>query len=390
MKKNVALWLSMLGLVLLCACTTKENNEKPIMTPTPTVTVAPTETPVATPTLSPLMEQWLERQKEEEYIDSLETIDWTELDCYMDAEESRRNSNLLNYGWLTYDASGNIYYINQDDDDIYVCGQKGEDLRLLCENQGAQGWLQLSGEWLYFRADGAVVKRVHVVTGEIEQIMEEGTGSFIVEGEKIITHQGYVSDLNGQNGEQIPGWIELGTLYNFLSGNDFWIQSVIAGNNQKFIKAYLFVYDENGTKVLKQHGGWPLLAGNYFSMADTEDDKLRHVWNLKTKEHFEINSQTDETIVSDGTTFYYKKIVKGDEEYEMGGVIWATDLDYAIYKWSEETGAEEIWRMDSDNLYQMYLTPTALYFMPQMTQDGKYGYHLLYYILETGETGQIY
>ena len=105
MKKNV-IWISVLAVTLLCACSTKENNEKPIMTPTPTpaVTAAPTETPLPTPTNTPVATPTPTKQQvAQTYINSLETIELTDLDCYVDLEESIRNSNLLNYGWLTYD-----------------------------------------------------------------------------------------------------------------------------------------------------------------------------------------------------------------------------------------------------------------------------------------------
>ncbi len=380
--KKIFLCISALAFAVLCACTAKENNEKPIMTPTPIPTVVPTEaiptnTPRPTPTPSA-------KDIEDNYINSLESMDWTELTCYVDEATSICNSNLLNYGCLTYDEEGNIYYVERNSGGIYVSKGKGEDSRLIYEDKDVFGWLQLYGDWLYYSTNHAAVKRIHLVTGEVEQVLEEHSGQFIIDNGKLYSDRGYVFDLDGKNKETLQGFEEAGIFYP-SRGNGFWICSAL-GKYKKYNQAYLIQYDGQNLKVINQRGGLPLLAGTYLSTINPETN-LRRVWNLETKEEFNFNAWTDQTVVSDGKNFYYKETKVFDPTLEEGE-SWP-GLDTCIYHWDGEK-TEAIWMIKSDNLYEMYLTPTVLYCMPQMKIDGKGGYHLLYYILETGETGVIY
>ena len=127
MRKNV-LWISVLAVAILSACTTKENNEKPIMTPTstPTATAAPTETPLPTSMNTPIVSPTpTEEEVVVAYLNSFDRIDCTDIESYVNKEDSIRNSNLLNYGFLTYDSEGNIYYVNENDSKIYRSDGRG-------------------------------------------------------------------------------------------------------------------------------------------------------------------------------------------------------------------------------------------------------------------------
>ena len=116
MKKTL-FGVGILLLVFLCACTTQENSENPVMTPT--VTVTPTNTPVATPTTGLKPTQIPEELQEfNEYIADMETADWMDLDIYADKETSIRNSNRLNYGYVTYDEAGQIYFVDKNNGDL--------------------------------------------------------------------------------------------------------------------------------------------------------------------------------------------------------------------------------------------------------------------------------
>jgi len=380
MKKKF-LCIGALSLALLCACTVKVNNEKPIMTPTPITTPTniplPTNTPRPTPTPS-------EKDIEDAYINSLEFIDWTELECRIDEEASRRNSNFLNYGYLTYDVHGNIYFVDCNTGGIYVSNYQGENKRLIGEDENAFGFLQLSGDWLYYMTDKGATKRVLVETGEIEQISEEHTGAFVIEDGKLYKDNGYVYDLEGKNGEPMSGHKESGCSIQ-SKGTDFWICSA-RGKYKTYNEFYILKYDGRELQVLKQRGGLPLLAGHYLSTTSPETN-LRRIWNLETKEEIDLGVWTDQSVVSDGKDFYYKETKVFDPTLEEGE-SWP-GMDTCIYHWDGEK-TEAIWMIESDNLYELFLTPTALYCTPQMKIDGKGGYHLLYYILETGETGVIY
>ena len=395
MKKKI-LCIGMLSLAMVCACnTTDTGNDTPSQTPLEWREVTNTPAPTGTP--SPLEMKQLEYQqayqRAEEFINSLETVDWTELRGSVDAETSRRNSNFLNYGYLTYDAEGNIYYVDRNTHSIYVSDYKGENKRLICEGSDAWGWMRLEGDWLYYGTQYTAIMRVHIETGEVEQICEEYSGHFRLEDGKLYREDREngglsSSDLDGKDCKLVQDTSGFYTGF-FTKGDGYWMMEAVSRENQttKKHKDYIVKVDGEKLMLLKQKGYHPLLAGNYFSIVDAENAEVRYVWNLETKERFVINSRTDQTIVSDGKNFYYKKMMYKDTTIKEGEA--APERDAVIFKWNGET-TEEIWCIDSDNFYEMYITPKALYAMPQMKEEGKWVYHCLYYDLETGETGVIY
>ena len=282
MKKKF-LYISALALALLCACTTKENNEKLIMTPTPTATVAPTETPLPTPTNTPVATPTPTADVlVQRYINGLERMDISELNGFVDKEDSIRNSNLMNYGYVTYDEEGNLYYVDQNTHEICVSDYNGENKRVICQtNDKFTSMLQLSGEWLYYNTEHTAIMRVHIETGEIEQVAEEHSGPFFIKNEKIhLSWNGLsVMDLDGKNEVVIDDTF----LYSdFPTYSTEYGISHIANFKLRW-KGYLLVFDGESTKVLKQRGIFPLLAGNYLCMSDAGNardlsTKFR-VWN---------------------------------------------------------------------------------------------------------------
>lgn len=328
-------------------------------------------------------------KKIEENVLNIETMDWTELDCYVDEETSRQNSNFLNYGFLTYDEEGNIYYIDLNYNVIYVSDYKGENKRLISENSDAFGWLRLDGDWLYYCTQETAIMRVHIETGETEQICEEYSGHFRIDEEKLYWEDrengGFsLADTFGRNKELVADTSAFYVGF-FQKGNDFWLMEgdSKATQNQEH---YIIKAEEKKTVVLNQKGYYPLLAGVYLSVVDEEVNE-RHIWNLETKEKFDLEARIDQTMVSDGKNFYYKQIMYGDA-YAKDGDSLPKEQNAFIFQW-DGGEPELIWQIDTDNLYYMFLTPKALYCLPQMKAEG-YKYSLLYYDLETGETGKIY
>ena len=400
MKKKI-LWISTLALIILCTCTPKENNENPLMTPTltPTATAAPTETPVPTPTNTPVatptptedvLAQW--------YINSLERMDISELNAFVDQEHSIRNSNLLNYGYVTYDKDGNFYYIDQNTDEIYVSDYNGENKRLICQTNGdIFGWMQVAGEWLYYNTSKTAIMRVHIETGEVETVMEEFSGDFIIEGDKIYTglHGLFVTDLDGKNTEAVDDTLQYCYLPTYSNG--YGISNI--ANLKLMWKGYLLVFDGESTKVLKQRGVYPLLAGNYLCMSDAGNvrdltTKFR-VWNLKTNREYELGNYADQTVVSDGETIYFSR----DGYNNQSGRTWngeelRSDKMYTFFfRWKEPMKEPELfWILTEANngIYNIFLTPWAIYAEDSEYKDGKLAYTLFYYVLETGETGRVY
>lgn len=393
--KKILLWISILAISALCACNTTEKNVpsptptlEPVVTVTPTVTPTPTSTPKATPT--PSLDVLAQR-----YINGLERMDITRLNCYVDKEDSIRNSNLMNYGYLTYDEEGNLYYVDQNTNAIYVSDYNGENKRLIYENEDVFGWLQVKDDWLYFNTSRTAIKRVNITTGEVEDLLEELSGDFIIDGDKIYTNLNGLcaSDINGQNTEVIDASLQ----YTYLpSYSDDYGVSNVSGIMSK---GYVLVFDGETTKVLKQRGLYPLLAGNYLCMSDAGGSrnlttKFR-VWNIKTGKEFELGLYADQTVVSDGETIYF---CREGYNHQIGRTWNGEELSLSqtynfFYRWNEKMKEPELFWIPTaakHGIYNIFLTPKAIYAEDNVYKDGKNTYTLFYYDLETGETGVVY
>ena len=399
MKKKF-LYISALLFALLCACTTKENNEKPIMTSTPTATSAPTETPLPTPTNTPVATPTPTADViAQRYINGLERMDISELNGFVDKEDSIRNSNLMNYGNVTYDEEGKLYYVDQNTHEICVSDYNGEKKRVICQtNDKFTSMLQLSGEWLYYNTEHTAIMRVNVENGEIEQVAEERSGPFVIKEEKIYLSWKRLSviDLDGKNEEVIDETF----LYGYLPiySTEYVISEV--GNSKLRSKGYILVRDGENTKLLKQRGRFPLLAGNYLCMSDASSERNAlttkfRVWNIKTNREYQLGSYADQTVVSDGETIYFSR----DGYNNQSGRMWngeelKSDKMYTFfYRWNETMKEPELFWIPteaSNGIYNIFLTPKAIYAEDKIYIDGKSKYTLFYYDLVTGETGQIY
>jgi len=378
MRKNV-LWISVLAVTLLCACTAKENNEKPIMTPTPTVTVAPNQTPLPTPTNTPVATPTpTAEQLEKIYLNSLETLDWRELESFVDEETSRQNSNLLNFGYLDYDEEGNIYYINKNDNGIYMSNATGDNTQLLSELNATETkfMLQKEGEWLYyFNNYTKSIEKISLITGDKKVVLENGPyGEFIIENEKIYTRDNGICsfDLEGDNKNVLPNMEGVG-ICNLSQGTDFWLGAAIFSDK-------LLKYDGETVVKLKQQGAFPLLSGSYLSIVDP-DTWERHIWNLNTKEDVNLEADTEKAIVSDGKLFFYadRSKIRENKEYVT-----------TVYCWNGTISKEILSVEGARSIYHLFLTPEKLYYLADFMKDNQIIRQFWYYDLKTGETGQIY
>ena len=378
-KRKKWVFLGMLSLVL-CACASEasSNNEEKNAEVTSEVQD---------------YEQSEEQRKEEtqEEFQEVEKISWTELEVAVDEEISRHNSNFLNYGYLTYDEAGNIYYMDLNNNhNIYVSDYRGENKRLLGEDYNNAGWMRVDGDWLYLATENTAILRLNVATGEVQQLAEEYSGHFRLENSKLYWEdkrdsKGFrAMNPDGESLELLQDTSEFSTGFYSL-GNDFWIAEADV-KATKTDEKYIAVIDKDNLRILKEKGIAPLVAGSYISVVDPETQQ-RHIWNLKTKEDFNLDVRTDQTIVSDGTTFYYKEL-KYDTTASNTGKESATCF-HVVYQWDGET-TKEIWRISSVDLYHMYITPMGLYFLPQVNENGRYQYQLWYYEFETENIFQIY
>lgn len=380
MKKSIILLFCLL-IFFLCACHTNkadENESKVIqenqMGKEGSLDEKMTSVADTTPSPTPTKDE-----KSAAYLKSLETISWTELECYVDEETSRHNSNFLNFGYLDYDAEGNIYYINKNDGCIYFSNSQGENKRLLSDRNAAEAMLQLEGEWLFYYNKGTKsIRRTNVVTGATEDVLVNGAyGQFVVTGNRIYTNdEGFCSfSLDGGNREVLPHTEDAKLCY-YSQGDEFWI----CKSSHLSKQGYLVKYDGEKVQILDERGAFPLLAGNYLSIVNEKTEE-RHIYNLTTKQDINLKVKTEKAIVSDGIYFYYSEWEQKNSKRKV-----------TLYRW-DGTKTEEIQAIENEEInpiYHMFLTPEKLYYLTNgMKNEGAY-YQLFYYDLETGETGQIY
>lgn len=382
MKKNGRYIIFVLVCMLFCACDAKNMREETTISSsegkisiTPINSPVPAATSTSAPTPTPTIEKIAMA-----YLNSLNRVSWTGLECYVNREDSIRNSNLLNYGWLTYDAEGNIYYSKEYEAGIYRCTSKGENKYLVSEVQG--DCLQIKEDWLYYRnKTDKSIYRISITTGVLEQIFESACVEFIVGAEEITVdalEKVYSIGLDGENKKMLSAPSEI-NLFTFTSSDNFWLTNAAAGTTDIYNKGYLFKFDGKNVEVLKERGNFPLLAGNYLSVVDPVTLK-RHIWNLDTNIDVDLGIRTEKAMVSDGNKFFYAGPGDLHDEHYVT----------SIYCWNGIKSEEILAVEGAVSIYHLFLTPEKLYYLPHVKEGLRTVSQLWYYDFATGETGQIY
>ncbi len=393
--KRIVTGFTLIALFFLCACTTKNEKENNILTPTPrmtekeltltpttkpTVTVvpsateAPTETVIPTATVVPSGVVSMTKTAEELHPEEFEKMDWRNLTCFADEKTSLRNSNLLNEGYVTYDDAGNIYFVDMNIGGVFASDKDGKNRRQLSQDTARS--LQVEDDWLYYLQE-AGIKRINIKTGEDELVYEGACGEFeIVDGKLYVSASGrfYVMEPNGSGRKLLREQKPL--LVSYSAGKEFWLGTVAHDTEVSwFMEGYLFGYDVTKDALYYvEKGCWyPLLAGNWMSTFDL-DTATRCVRNLETGEETDLGVYAQKAV-SNGKQLYYV------ERY---------GTNTHIYCWNG-TKEEKIMEIAGGNpLDFLYLTPHKLYCLAKVRVDMKTVYQLLYYDLETGETGKVY
>ena len=109
-------------------------------------------------------------------------------------------------------------------------------------------------------------------------------------------------------------------------------------------KGYLFKFDGEKISVLKERGTFPLLAGHYLSVIDT-DTLQRHIWNLETNQKTNFEKRTEKAVVSDGSCFYYASWDMKNNKYTS-----------SIYRWDGKKAEEILVIDDAKSIYHLFLT----------------------------------
>ena len=376
------------GVIVLCAllclgggcgeAKEQENCSKEIITatPWPTVTKQPEQWNSATGQIDLSKEEELLKKRGQliERMEAIEKIELPELALYAGKEASLLNSNVLhNFGFLTYDEAGSIYFTDRNIGGIFVSDRNGKNRWQLTADSGQN--LQISKEWLYYKStDTGKIMRIHRETKASETVWEQNCEAFLLWKEKMYINgmDGfYAAEPDGSNPALLHKQeIMLSDLQ--VAEQGCWLGTAYNGDDFAFLlEGHLLTYDEakNARQYIKKGMQDALLAGNWICFRAGK----HKVWDMATDTEVELNFY-DDNCVSDGTYLY---ACSGLEERKT------------VYRF-DGVEKKELFQMESE-LYarNKYLAPDMLYLMLD-SAGGDWLYELWYYDLKTGELGQIY
>lgn len=239
-------------------------------------------------------------------MDSLEKIDWKDLQIYTDEAMSRENSNRLNWGYLTADEEGKIYYMDFTEGAVFCASPEGENKEVFYEGTGRS--LQVSGEYLYLKNDNAGLVRIRLDSGEVEPVWVEACGNFIILQDVIYisTPDGLVkAQLDGSESEIIRAEE---TDVTSLTGGEgtFLMYNAIKGEDIAFyFEGHLLCRYEGKEYYVEEKAIYPLLAGNWLSVHDIRTS-TRHVWDMETGTDTDLGAYAQQAVSDGKKSFSYK------------------------------------------------------------------------------------
>lgn len=282
----------------------------------------------------------------------------------LDEEESIRNSNLARFGYLTATDDGRIYYTQLDKNAIYVAKGDGSGQKQICDEAGM--CLQVEGDYLYYRSCQGGIRRIHTESYEVETLIEENTGEFIIEDGLI-----YINAPGGFTVYSLDG-IKQEVLFDDYepvlinsSGEAFWFMRVSGEDISVFLEGYLMMYHMEKEEVctIAENVRFPLLSGSYLCYVDT-NTWSRRILDTGTGEQVDLGIYA-ESAVGNGKDLYFVN-------------------NRAIMHWDGERLAlfQELEKNAGITSY-LYLSKEYLY-LCQL--HGKYGMNWSCYDLESGES----
>lgn len=319
-----------------------------------------------------------------EEVAALEKLDLMNMGLYADKEQSMYNSDLLNFGYLTTDEEGNVYFMDETQQAIFMCGPEGENKELLYEGIGgslhvSNGYLyfvlySVEGDFAAFCSDGIV--RIDVNTKEAEVLYESPPGQILIM-QDILYSGDYGSDygLISMNLEEpdgdITGLSEIKCVFLNTDGRYLlYNESSLA-----YKRGYLLALDiETGTNYFVESKiTYPLLTGRWFSYFDLGTG-TRHVLDLETGTDTDLGYQIQHAV-GDGNKLYWAKLAAGSFQI----MLWDGE---EVQEFLTVEGKEGV---TGDVL--LYLTEDYLYWMfeSKIFQEADWGY----YRLSDGETGRL-
>ncbi len=372
MKKQIMI----LGLMLifLCSCGSqgKEPSDKDaaISLQAPSTEAGEKDISQVTVTEYPLPEE----------VAALEKLDLMDMGLYADKEQSMYNSDLLNFGYLTTDEEGNVYFFDEAQQAIFMCGPEGENKELLYEGIG--GSLHVSNGYLYFvlysvEGDFAAfcsdsIVRIDVNTKEAEVLYENPHGEILIIQDILYSSDyGLISMKLEEPDGEFTRLSEIGCVYLNTDGRYLLYNESSLVNK----RGYLLAWDiETGTNYFVESKiAFPLLTGSWFSYLDFSTS-TRHVLDLETGTDIDLGYSIQHAV-GDGNKLYWANQTTGS---------------FQIMLWDGEEVQEFLTVEGKEGVYGdvfLYLTEDYLYWMfeSEIFKEADWGY---YHFLD-GKTGRL-
>ena len=357
-----------LVLIFLCGCGSQEkepsDKDNAISLQIPDTTEEKKEIPKVTITEYPLPEE----------IAALEKLNLMDMGLYADKEQSMYNSNELNFGYLTTDEEGNVYFYDETQQAIFMCGPEGENKELLYEGIGMD--LYFSNGYLYFVRYSVVgdfvslhndsIVRIDVNTKEAEVLYENPPGQILIM-QDILYSCDYGNDyglISMKLEEPDKGFTRLSEIkYLFLNTDGRYL--LYNESNFAYERGYILAWDiETETNYfVESKKTYPLLTGSWFSYFDLGTG-TRHVLDLETGTDTDLGYYIQHAV-GYGNKLYWAKQTTGS---------------FQIMVWDGEEVQEFLTVEGKEGVYGdvvLYLTEDYLYWMfeSKIYEEADWGYY---------------
>lgn len=371
MKKVLIVLFS---LFFLCGCGGRKgpsNQDDAVTLQQPGSTQEEKEIPSVTVTEYPLPEE----------VAALAKLDIKDMVLYADEEQSRRNSNQLNFGNFTSDEYGNIYFVDYTQKAVYMCGPEGENKELIYEGIGE--YLHIVNGELYFVGIDTETMRVENIirinpeTKEAETLYEGACGEITIIQDILYNNISGMARLKLNAGDgKFTGLSEIECVF-FNSDGRYLLYNMVNENSRfLFERGYLLAWDtETETNYFVESKMiFPLLAGNWLSYFDLWTN-TRHVLDMETGTDTDLTGYI-QRAASDGHKLYWAR-------QEAGG--------FRIMQW-DGVEIQELLKVDGEEQKDgdvfLYLTEDYLYWMweTKFLEEAEWGY----YRLSDGKTGSLH
>lgn len=311
-------------------------------------------------------------------IAGLKKIELKAMKLYADKKQSMYNSNQLNFGYLTTDEEGNIYFSDFTRNAIFMCGLEGENKRLIYEGTGT--CMYAVNGYLYF---GAVepeekyiekIVKMEVSTKKVENPYQELCGEIMfLQDTLYLDNLGLGSIKLDETDSDLAMLTEVEPV--FLNSDGRYLLYNMVTDEPRFLfeRGYLLAWDTETEEnyFVESKMVFPLLAGSWLSYVDLQTN-TRHVLDMKTGVDTDLQHFIQHAV-SDGHKLYWAQLDKGS---------------FRVFQWDGEE-IEELFMVEKEKYGDvcLYLAEDYLYWMCEieLMEEAEWGY----YRLADGKSGRL-